>query len=106
METLGLPFILFSIPLIFRWVPPNRFFGLRIAATLRNASVWYDANALSGRHLFLLGLVLVVLEFAMPLTPWSAATRRGILWTVSTAGFLTIIVADWRTANRWSRERQ
>jgi hypothetical protein len=104
VEALGLPFILLSIPLMLRWVPPNRFFGLRIPAT-RKESVWYDANALNGRHLFLLGVAMVVVEFLLPWTPWSAATRRGILWTISTTGFLTIVVADWRTANRWSRER-
>jgi len=25
---------------------------------------------------------------------------------IDTIGFVTIVVADWRTANRWERERQ
>ena len=59
MEAIGPVLILFSLPLMFRWVPPNRFFGLRIPSTLRNRSIWYDANALTARHLFILGVVLV-----------------------------------------------
>ena len=66
--------------------------------------MWYDANALAGRHCFLLGFVLVALEFVLPLTTFSAM-RNQILWTISTVGLVTIMVSDWRTANRWLRER-
>ena len=103
MEALGPILLLGSIPMILRWVPQNRFVGFRPPAALRDKSVWYDANALAGRHCF--GLVLVGLEFLLPLTPF-AVIRREILWTVSTAGFLIIMVSDWRTANRWLRERR
>ena len=101
MEAIGPVLILFSLPLIFRWVPPNRFFGLRIPSTRKNRSVWYDANAMNGRHLFVLGVVLVCLEFVLP-----RSIRIGALRVIATIGFVTIIVADWRTANRWERERQ
>ena len=106
MEPLGPMLMVLSIPMILRWVPRNPIYGFRIPATCNNKSVWYDANALSGRHLFLLGLVLVVLDYALPLTIRSVAMRREILWTVSVVGLLTIVVADWRTANRWLRERR
>lgn len=92
--------------MILRWVPPNPLYGFRIPATCKNKSVWYDANALSGRHLFLLGLLLVALDFVLPLTGWSAAARVDILRAVSLVGLVTIVAADWRTANRWSRERR
>lgn len=55
MEALGPVLILLSIPLILRWIPRNRFYGFRVASTLRDKSVWYDANALSGRHFLALG---------------------------------------------------
>lgn len=101
MEALGPVLILVSLPMMLRWIPPNCFFGLRIPATLRNESVWYDANALCGRHSFLLGLVLVLLEFVLPL-----AIRNQVLSTVAWVGFVAIIASDWRTANRWRRERE
>ena len=46
MEALGPILIVLAVPFLFRWVPRNRVFGFRIAATLRNDSVWYDVNAL------------------------------------------------------------
>jgi hypothetical protein len=101
MEAIGPVLILLSIPLMLRWVPPNRFFGLRIPSTLRNTSVWYDANASSARHLFVLGLVLVLLEFALPLS-----LRNQTLRVIASVGFAAIVIADWRTANRWERERR
>jgi uncharacterized membrane protein len=101
MEAIGPLLVLLSLPLMFRWVPPNRFYGLRIPATRRNRSVWYDANALSGRHMFVLGVVLVGLEFVLP-----RSIRIEVLRVIAWIGFVTMIVADWRTANRWERERQ
>jgi hypothetical protein len=101
MEAIGPVLVLLSLPLMFRWVPPNRFFGLRIPSTLRNRSVWYDANALSARHLFSLGLFLVLLEFVLP-----RSIRIEALRVIASIGFASIIIFDWRTANRWERERR
>ncbi len=101
MEALGPLLILVSIPLIMRWVPQNRFYGLRIPATRRDKSVWYDANARSARHLFAFGLFLVLLEFVLP-----ATMRVQVLRVVATVGFAVIIVIDWRAANRMARQRR
>ena len=101
MEALGPVLIVLSIPMIFRWIPPNRFYGFRIPATFASRSIWYEANALAGRHMFLLGALMVGLEFVLPLS-----MRNATLSTIGTAGFLSITIADWRTANRWRRERE
>jgi len=106
MEPLGPILIGLSIPLIFRWVPPNPVYGFRIPATCKNKSVWYDANALSGRHLFMFGVVLVALDYLLPLGPWSRAMQRDIFRWISIGGLVIMVAVDWRTANRWSRERQ
>jgi hypothetical protein len=90
-----------SIPLMFRWIPPNRLFGFRVPATLRNRSIWYDANARSARHFFALGAFMVLLEFALPV-----AIRTQTLRVVAIGGMLVITIVDWRTANRWERERR
>jgi hypothetical protein len=100
MEALGPVLILVSNPLLFRWIPQNRVYGFRSPATFRKTSVWYDANALCARHLILLGLALVSLEFAVP-----AESRILTLGTVATIGLLVITISAWRTANRWDRER-
>jgi hypothetical protein len=51
--------------------------------------------------MFVFGLFLVLLEFVLPVS-----VRIGTLRVVATVGFATIIVFDWRTANRWERERR
>jgi hypothetical protein len=102
MEAIGPVLILLSVPLLLRWVPRNRFYGLlRIPSTLRNESVWYDANALCARHLLLLGLILVFLEFVLP-----RSMRIETLRVIASVGFAAIMIADWRTANRWERQRR
>ena len=100
MEAIGPILFLASIPMMMRWVPLNRVYGFRIPATLRDKSVWYDANALCGRHMFLLGLLMMALEFVLP-----RAALVPTLKMVGLVGFLTLTVVDWRTANRWARER-
>ena len=40
--------VLVSLPLLFRRIPPNAFYGLRVPATYADEWVWYEANA---RHL-------------------------------------------------------
>ena len=101
MEAIGPLLLVFSLPFMLRLVPPNRFFGFRIPATLRDRSVWYDANALISRHLFVLGVVLVSLEFVLPLR-----LRIGMLRAIASVGCVAILIADWRTANRWERARR
>jgi hypothetical protein len=100
MEALGPVLVLMSIPLLLRWVPRNYIYGFRVAATLRSDSVWYDANALFARHVFLLGLAMIALELFLPLS-----MRNFTLAAVAAIGLIVIVVNDWRTANRWARER-
>ena len=101
MEAIGPVLIVLAIPLILRWIPPNRFCGFRTPSTCGNKSVWYDANALCGRHLLLLGLLMVALEFLLP-----RSLRVPVLAAIGWIGFVGIAAADWRTANRWRRERE
>lgn len=106
MEPLGPILMVLSIPLILRWVPQNPIYGFRVPATCKNKSVWYDANALAGRHMFLLGVALVVLDYVLPFGPWARSMRHDIFWGISIVGLLAVVAIDWRTANRWLRERQ
>ena len=98
MEALGPLLLVLSIPLLLRWVPRNYVYGFRIAATLRSDAVWYEANALFARHALLVGLLMIALELTLPLS-----IRNYTLSAVALIGLATIIVADWRTANRWDR---
>lgn len=101
MEAIGPVLLVLSIPLMLRWIPRNYIYGFRVASTLANTSVWYDTNALFGRHMFVLGLVMVLLEFVLPL-----AIRNQVLATIGIVGLVLFGVTDWRRANRWRRERE
>jgi hypothetical protein len=100
MEALGPILVLVSIPLLFRWVPRNRLYGFRTAATLRDEAIWYEVNAWFARYALLLGAAMIALEFVLPLS-----LRTPVLWTLGAAGILTIIVGAARKANRLDRAR-
>lgn len=100
MEAIGPVLILVSVPLLLRLVPPNRIYGFRVPSTLRNRSVWYDANARAGWQLCLVGVVMVLLELVLPLS-----LRIAVLSAIGGAGLLMVTVINWRLANRWERER-
>lgn len=42
-------FALVSLPLVFRKIPRNGFYGYRTRATLSSDFMWYEANAYFGR---------------------------------------------------------
>ena len=56
----GLLLIALAVPLMRRSVPPNDWYGLRVAATFADESVWYEANARSGRDLLIVGVLQIV----------------------------------------------
>jgi len=67
--------VVLALPLCFRLVAPNSFYGFRTPATLADTKLWFDANAFAGYALVVaavvsaLGLSLVRSEKAswMPL---------------------------------------
>lgn len=66
---IGLVFIALAIPLIRKNVGPNSLYGLRVAETLENEDVWFEANARSGRDLLWLGIGTIAIScglFAIP----------------------------------------
>jgi uncharacterized membrane protein len=56
-----------GIPLWVAMVKPNRFYGLRTAATLKDEALWYAANRATGRDLVVSGFLLLLLSVALPL---------------------------------------
>jgi hypothetical protein len=61
---LGAVTALVSLPLLFKWVPPNRFYGVRIPAAFRSERNWYAINAYGARRLLVHAAILVVLGLA------------------------------------------
>ena len=51
--------VLLAIPLWRRWVPPNRWYGVRTRTTLADQDRWYAVNASSGFDLLVSGIILL-----------------------------------------------
>lgn len=56
----GVVFIVISIPTILEKVPPNSWYGFRVAKTFSDERVWYAANRVMGIDLLLAGLAIVI----------------------------------------------
>jgi uncharacterized membrane protein len=59
-----------SLPLVWRWVKPNHFYGFRTPKSMSSERIWYESNAYAGRAMFWAGSVFivasVVLHFVIP----------------------------------------
>lgn len=50
-------FVVISLPLIFRKVPPNPVYGYRNRVTLGDEALWYAANAYFGRWFLVMSVL-------------------------------------------------
>jgi len=56
---LGAVTLLLTLPLMFRMVPMNRFYGFRTAAAFKSEANWYEINARGGQVLALGSVVIL-----------------------------------------------
>jgi SdpI/YfhL protein family len=66
-----------SLPLVFRKVPMNRAYGVRIPKAFESERSWYAINAYGGRLLLVYGLLLVLYGWMMR----DSAPPPSSLWT-------------------------
>jgi uncharacterized membrane protein len=98
--------VLVSLPLLFRRIPPNAFYGLRVPATYADEWVWYEANALAGRDMVALGVLLAVLALVLPVFGLQGDTPKLVWAAVAAVGSLVLTMVGWSRANRLLRERR
>jgi uncharacterized membrane protein len=102
----GLLLVLLGWPLAARQVGPNRWYGLRVPATFADRQVWFDANAIAGRDLMVLGVLLLLVALLLPrMLSLSETAYGGVCGALLGAGALVMTVHGWRAANRLLRER-
>jgi uncharacterized membrane protein len=104
---IGVLFAMLGWPLAARKVGPNRWYGLRVPATFADRQVWYDANALAGRDMIVLGVILAAVSLLLPRVvrlpePLYAGICAGLL----AIGAMVMTARGWREANRLLRDRQ
>jgi hypothetical protein len=96
----GVMIFLLSLPLVYRKVPMNHFYGVRISASFESDQRWYDINAYGGRLMAIGSLPIVaagVTGLFMPaewLLPYACAAMA-----VTLVGLLVPLVLIFR----WSR---
>ena len=103
---LSVMLVLVSIPLLLRRIPPNAFYGLRVPATYADEWVWYEANALTGRDMVALGVLLTVLALVLPVLGLEGGTPPLVWAAVAAVGSLVMTMVGWGRANRLLRERR
>lgn len=95
-----------AIPLMRRRIGPNALYGLRVPATFASESVWYEANARSGRDMTIYGAGGIVLAMVLLLGDLDLETYSWINIAYTLAGALFCGYVGWRRANRLlARER-
>jgi uncharacterized membrane protein len=104
---LGLLLIGLGWPLAARRVRPNRWYGLRVSATFADETVWYEANAVTGRDMVGLGAVVLVIALVLPhVTRLRSDALAGLCAGILGLGSLVLTVRGWRLANRLLRQRR
>jgi SdpI/YfhL protein family len=81
--------VLISVPLILKLVPPNGIYGFRIPATQASRAIWYPANAFMGWALSAAAVVSATLLLALPPT-----AKRPVLWAAFLAPMFGAIAAS------------
>lgn len=62
---LGTAIALLSLPLLLRRIPPNRYYGIRLAAAFRSERHWYEINTFGARRFILFGIVVAAMGLAL-----------------------------------------
>ncbi len=102
----GLVFFVVGLPLAGRRIRPNWWYGVRIRATLKDETIWYEVNERAGRDMMVLGLALLVLAFALPgLAALPVAEYAAVCGAACGAGSIVMLVRSVRLATRLWRER-
>jgi uncharacterized membrane protein len=79
-----------AVPLIFRKIPPNPFYGLRTRSTFSSRRIWYAANRIAGIWLAVAGIVWLG---AGLLIPTLVGSQQDALPWVIAVGLLSTILA-------------
>ena len=103
---IGVVMIVLGIPLACRWVRPNRWYGLRVPATFASETVWFDANAATGRELIVAGAVLLaVAVLAARALDLPELAYVAVCLIALTVGGVIVARRGIRLAERLGRER-
>lgn len=93
--------VLLGIPLYFRIVPPNRFYGFRTQRTLTGPKAWYAVNRVTGGWMVLTGAITAAIATWVARAEYRVPVAAAINLTSFVLGMLLMLVHSlhtlWRT---------
>lgn len=95
--TAGGLFILLGLPLYFRWIRPNRFYGFRTPRTLANPEMWYPVNRVTGGWLTLTGALTAGTATAVEHCGFDLPVATAINCAVVVTGLALMLLHSVRT---------
>ncbi|MBD2092856.1 SdpI family protein [Microcoleus sp. FACHB-1515] len=96
----GLLFIGLSLPLILKKVPPNRWYGFRVAKTFSSELIWYAANRAAGYGLLGVGVAIALTAAATNQLTHSAEAANAINLTVFGVALTIAVIHSFSTLKR------
>jgi len=96
----GVLIFLLSLPLVYRKVPMNHFYGVRIRASFESDRRWYDINAYGGRLMAIGSLPIMAAGVVGLLLP--AHWLQPYAWTAMAVTVVSLLV-PLVLVLRWSR---
>ena len=98
----GLLMFFLSLPLIFRKVPMNKLYGIRLKASFESEQRWYDINAYGGKQMALWSWPIIAIGIAGFFVPSSCFNAYA--WTAAAVTLVAILIPTGLTW-RWIRKK-
>ena len=77
-----------AIPMILRKVPPNPWYGFRLAKTRRNPDIWYTANEYAGKLMVVAGAVITLASVVLGMLRMSDIAYLALMYQVTVISLL------------------
>ena len=98
---IGVLLVALGIPLAVGRIGPNRWYGFRLPATLRDQQIWYAANARAGRDLIATGILLLVFVLVIRQVGGLPPNASALACSVALmAGAMVTTIRGYRLTNR------
>jgi len=106
---LAISSLLLGIPLIFRKVKPNHFYGFRVSKFIfKSDDIWYEVNTKGGMHLIIIGGVLIVIA-SLALVYINDNILQGIFLFITllieALGLILSLIITYNLAHRLAKEK-
>lgn len=90
-----------AVPLLIGAVPPNPFYGFRLAPVFDNECIWYATNRYAAKWMLGTGLSMIATAVALYLVPGITIDLYAIACLAAAASVLILgVVLSWRYAQK------